>query len=107
MECILYRAVTQREYDDIIAQGNRFRCTERSLEAKQFAISEACGHYYGKEVVMRIDRVQYILVKVVLNLQQFCNDVMRLDDCEAVSVDKQYLEIFNNAIVHLSPVNLN
>lgn len=107
MECILYRAVTQREYDDIIAQGNRFRCTERSLEAKQFAISEQCGHYYGREVVMRIDRVQYILVQVVLNLQQFCSNVMRLDECDAVSIDKQYLEIFNNAIINLSPVNLN
>ena len=107
MECILYRAVTQREYDDIIAQGNRFRCTERSLEAKQFALSEQCGHYYGREVVMRIDRVQYILVQVVLNLQQFCSDVMRLDDCYAVSIDKQYLDSFNEAIVQLSLVNLN
>lgn len=107
MECILYRAVTQREYEDIIAQGNRFRCTERSLEAKQFAISEKCGHYYGREVVMRIDRVQYILIQVVLNLQQFCSDVMRLDDCEAVSIDKQDLDRFNEAIVNLSTINLN
>jgi hypothetical protein len=107
MECILYRAVTQREYDDIIAQGNRFRCTERSLEAKQFARSEDCGHYYGREIVMRIDKVQYILLRVVLNIQHFCNDVMRLDDCDAVSIDKQYLENFNGAIVNLTPVNLN
>lgn len=107
MECILYRAVTQREYDDIIAQGNRFRCTERSLEAKQFAISEECGHYYGREVVMRIDKVQYILVQVILNLQQFCEDVMRLDDCDAVSIDKRFLDRFNEAIVQLIPLNLN
>jgi hypothetical protein len=107
MECILYRAVTQLEFDDIIAQGNRFRCIERSLEAKQFALSEQCGHYYGREVVMRLDRVQYILIRVVLNLQRFCEGVMRLDDCDAVSIDKQDLESFNNAIVHLSPVNLN
>ncbi len=107
MECILYRAVTQREYDDIVVQGNRFRCTERSLEAKQFATSEHCGHYYGREIVMRIDKVQYILVQVVLNIQHFCNDVMRLDDCDAVSIDKQFLENFNGAIVNLTPVNLN
>jgi hypothetical protein len=107
MECILYRAVTQKEYDDIIAQGNRFRCTERSLEAKQFAISEQCGHYYGREVVMRLDRVQYILIRVQLNLKLFCNEVMRLDDCDAVSIDMQYLESFNNAIIHITPVNLN
>lgn len=106
MECILYRAVTQKEYDDIIAHGNRFRCIERSLEAKQFAISEQCGHYYGREIVMRIDRVEYILIQVVLNIQKFCNEVMRLDDCDAVSIDKQHLDIFNNAIVHLSPVNM-
>ncbi len=107
MECILYRAVTQREYDDIVAQGNRFRCTERSLEAKQFATTELCGHYYGREVVMRLDRVQYILVQVVLNIQQFCEDVMRLDDCDAVSIDKQYLDSFNESIVQVTPVNLN
>jgi hypothetical protein len=107
MECILYRAVTQKEYDDIIAQGKRFRCIERSLEAKQFATSEQCGHYYGREIVMRIDRVQYILIQVVLNMQQFCNQVMRLDDCDAVSIDKQHLDIYNNAIVSLSPVNMN
>ena len=107
MECILYRAVTQKEYDDILAQGNRFRCTERSLEAKQFAVNEQCGHYYGREVVMRIDRVQYILIQVKLNLQQFCKDVIRLDDCDAVSIDKQYLDSFNDAIIQLTPVNLN
>lgn len=107
MECILYRAVTQIEYDDIISQGNRFRCTERSLEAKQFATSETCGHYYGREVVMRLDRVQYILVRVVLNLQYFCQDIMRLDDCDAVSIDKQYLDSFNEAIIQLTPINLN
>jgi hypothetical protein len=107
MECILYRAVTQREYDDIIAQGNRFRCTERSLEAKQFAISEACGHYYGREVVMRIDRVQYILIQVVLNIQKFCGDVMRLDECDAVSIDMRLLDYFNDAIIQISPINLN
>jgi hypothetical protein len=106
MECTLYRAVTQREYNDIITQGNRFRCTERSLEAKQFAVSEDCGHYYGREIVMRIDKVQYILVQVVLNNQHFCNDVMRLDDCDAVSIDKQFLDNFNCAITHLAPVNL-
>ncbi|MCW3102303.1 MAG: hypothetical protein JWO09_743 [Bacteroidetes bacterium] len=107
MECILYRAVTQREYDDIIAQGNRFRCTERSLEAKQFATSEHCGHYYGREIVMRIDKVHYILVQVVLNTQYFCKDVMRLDDCDAVSIDKKFLDNFNGAIIHLTAVNLN
>jgi len=107
MECILYRAVTQWEYDDIIDQGNRFRCIERSLEAKQFAVSEACGHYYGREVVMRVDRVKYILIQVVLNIQHFCNDVLRLDDCDAVSIDQQYLDPFNNAIVQIIPLNLN
>ena len=107
MECILYRAVTQREYDDIIKQGNRFRCIERSLEVKQFAISEECGHYYGKEIVRRIDRVEYILVRVVINNKLFCNDVMRLDDCDAVSIDMQNLEEFNNAITSVNPINLN
>ena len=107
MECILYRAVTQKEYDDIIAQGNRFRCTERTLEAKQFAISEQCGHYYGREIGMRIDRVQSILIRVVLNMHMFCNKKIRLDDCDAVSIDKQHLDSFNNAIVHLTPLNLN
>lgn len=107
MPCILYRAVTQREYDDIIALGNKFRCTDRSLEAKQFAINESCGHYYGKEIVMRIDKVQYILIQVVLSIDLFCSDVMQLDDCKAVSVDKRNLDEFNNAIVGLTPVNLN
>lgn len=107
MECILYRAVTQREFDDILAQGNRFRCTERSLEAKQFAITEDCGHYYGREIVMRLDRVQYILIQVVLNISRFCTDVMRLDDCNAVSIDMQYLEDFNEAITRVTPINLN
>lgn len=107
MECILYRAVTQREYDDIIAQGHRFRCTERSLEAKQFAINEDCGHYYGREVVMRLDRVQYILVQVVLDIQLFCQGIMRLDECDAVSIDKQDLEDFNDAITRITAINLN
>lgn len=107
MECVLYRAVTQREFDDIVAQGNRFRCIPRGMEVKQFAISVECGHYYGREVVMRIDRVQYILVQVVLSLHIFCNDVMRLDDCNAVSIDQQDLDKFNEAIVQLNTLNLN
>ena len=107
MECTLYRAITQREYDDIIDQGNRFRCTERSLEAKQFAVNEDCGHFYGREVVMRLDKVQYILVQVVLNIQMFCQDILRLDDCDAVSIDKGDLEEFNNAITRITAVNLN
>ena len=107
MECILYRAITQREYNDIVAQGNRFRCVERSLEAKQFAVNEECGHYYGREIVMRLDRVQYILIKVELNLQQFCQEIMRLDDCNAVSIDLQDLALFNEAIIRISPINLN
>lgn len=107
MECILYRAVTQREYNDILSQNNRFRCIERSLEAKQFAVTEECGHYYGREIVRRIDMVPYILIQVVLNIQTFCNDVMRLDDCNAVSIDMQNLEQFNDAITRISPINLN
>ncbi|MDX1908010.1 MAG: hypothetical protein SF053_13325 [Bacteroidia bacterium] len=107
MECVLYRAVTQREYDDILSQQNRFRCTERSLEAKQFAISEDCGHYYGREIVERIDRVSYILVQVVVNVSQFCEDVMQLDDCYAVSIDMQDLEDFNNAIISLTSISLS
>src|SRR5689334_3432632 len=107
MDCILYRAVTQSEYDDIIAQGNRFRCILRGLEAKQFAVNEDCGHYYGREIVMKIDRVQYILIKVVLSLEEFCGGVMRLDDCDAVSIDKKNLDSFNAAIVEVTPLNLN
>ena len=107
MEYTLYRAVTQREYNDILAQGNRFRCIERSLEAKQFAITEECGHYYGKEIVMRLDRVPYILVKVVLNIQKYCKNVMQLDDCNGVSIDKHDLESFNSAILQIIPLNLN
>ncbi len=107
MEYTLYRAVTQREYNDIVAQGNRFRCIERSLEAKQFAISEECGHYYGKEIVMRLDRVPYILVQVVINIQEFCRNVMQLDDCNGVSIDKSELDSFNNAILSITPINLN
>lgn len=107
MECILYRAITQREYDDILSQRNRFRCIPRGLEAKQFAVSEECGHYYGREIVMAIDRVQYILIRVVLNIQAFCSDIMQLDDCNAVSIDMQNLEEFNDAIVSITPTNLN
>ena len=107
MDCILFRAVTQREYDDIIKQGYRFRSTERSLEDKQFAISEDCGHYYGREIVMKLDRVQYILLRVVVNIQRFCEQVMQLDDCQAVSIDREQLEAFNNAIDRIDPINLN
>jgi len=107
MECILYRAVTQREYNDIVIQGNRFRCIERSLEAKQFAVSENCGHYYGKEIVMRLDKVPYILLQVVLNIQIYCDNAMQLDDCNGVSIDKQELEIFNDSILRITPINLN
>lgn len=107
MEYILYRAVTQREYNDIVIQGNRFRCIERSLEAKQFAVSEYCGHYYGKEIVMRLDKVPYILLQVVLNIQIYGNNVMQLDDCNGVSIDKLELENFNNAIIRIKPINLN
>lgn len=107
MECILYRAVTQREYDDILKQNNRFRCTERSLEAKQFAVTEECGHYYGREVVMRFDHVQYILIQVVLNIKDFCKDVLQLDDCNSVCIDMQDLDEFNNAITGIIPINLN
>lgn len=107
MECVLFRAVTQREYDDIIKQGNCFRCIEKSLEVKQFAISEECGHYYGKEIVMRLDRVPYILIKVVLQKQDFCKDILRLDDCNAVSVDLHDLSEFNKAIISVDQINLN
>jgi hypothetical protein len=107
MACILYRAVTQREYDDIIAQGNRFRCIPRGLEAKQFVVNEECGHYYGREIVMRCDRVQYILIQVVLNLERFCQEILRLDDCNAVSVDEKDLVTFNQAIENITPLNLN
>ena len=107
MHCILYRAVTKREYNDIVAQGNRFRSIERSLEAKQFAVNEDCGHYYGREIVMRLDRVEYILIQVILDVQKYCSEVFRLDDCDAVSIDKDDLEAFNNAISKLTPINLN
>ena len=107
MECILYRAVTKWEYNDIVAQGNRFRCTERSLEAKQFAVSEDCGHYYGREIVMKFDKVEYILVQVILNVQQFCDEVMPLDNCTGVSIHIQNLELFNDAISGITPINLN
>ncbi len=105
--CTLYRAVTQSEYNDIIAQGNRFRCIPRSLEAKQFAVSAECGHYYGREVVMRLDRVAYILIAVILDEQQFCQDVMHLDDCDGVSINMLDLPAFNDAIVSITPINLN
>jgi hypothetical protein len=104
MECILYRAITPREYNDIKSQGDRFRCIERSLEAKQFALTEECGHYYGKEIVMQFDRVNYILIQVVLNIQKFCADKIKLDDCTAVSIDKSNLNDFNNAIQSLTVV---
>lgn len=104
MECILYRAITPREYNDIVSQGNRFRCIERSLEAKQFALTKECGHYYGKEIVMQFDRVNYILIQVVLNIQKFCADKIRLDNCNAVSIDKSNLNEFNNAIQSLTVI---
>ncbi|WP_207425052.1 hypothetical protein [Pedobacter sp. SYSU D00535] len=107
MEYILFRAVTQTEYDDIIAQGYRFRCTERTLEAKQFAISEECGHYYGREIVMKIDRVPYILLRVVININSVCKEIMRLDDCDAVSIDMRVLNEFNDAILRIDPINMN
>ncbi|MCW3070478.1 MAG: hypothetical protein JWO44_368 [Bacteroidetes bacterium] len=107
MACTLYRAITQREYDDILTQGNRFRIREFTLEAKQFAVSEECGHYYGREIVMRFDRVNYILLRVTLNLSAFCQDVMVLDDCRGVTIPFDRLEGFNNAITELVPVNLN
>ncbi len=107
MEYTLYRAVTQREYNDIVAQGNRFRCTERSLEAKQFAVTEECGHYYGKEIVMRLDRVPYILLQVIINIKEFCNNVMQLDDCNGVSIEKTDLDRFNGSVLQIIPLNLN
>lgn len=107
MEYTLYRAVTQREYNDIISQGNRFRCIERSLEAKQFAVTEECGHYYGKEIVMRLDRVPYILLQVIINIREFCNNVMQLDDCNGVSIEMVDLDRFNGSILQIIPLNLN
>lgn len=107
MEYTLYRAVTQREYNDIVLQGNRFRCIEQSLGAKQFAVTEECGHYYGKEIVMRLDRVPYILLQVIINIQEFCNNVMQLDDCNGVSIEKADLDRFNGSILQIIPLNLN
>jgi hypothetical protein len=106
MPCILYRAVTQWEYEDILAQGNRFRPKPDggSLEVKQFAISEQCGNYYGKEIVQRWDNVDYILIRVELNVPEFCKDVMPLDDCFAVSIQYNSLNEFNNAIVEFSVI---
>jgi hypothetical protein len=105
--CTLYRAVTQIEYNDILILGNKFRCIERSLEVKQFAVSETCGHYYGREIVMRLDRVQYILLRVTLSIQAFCNDIIQLDDCDGVSIDKSVLEEFNSAIIQIMPIDEN
>lgn len=107
MECILYRAVTRREYDDIIAQNNRFRCVQLMMEVKQFAVSEECGHYYGREIVMKLDRVPYILIQVILDVKKFCEEVLRLDDCNAVSIDLKDLEEFNRAIIEITPLNLS
>lgn len=107
MACTLYRAITQREYDDILAQGNRFRIREFTLEAKQFAVSEECGHYYGREIVMRLDRVHYILLRITVKLNEFCQDVMRYDDCDGITVYAEQIDTFNNAITELVPVNLN
>ena len=100
----LYRAVTKREYNDILLQDKHFRCTEWSLEAKQFATTEQCGHYYGKEIVMRLDKVPYILLHVVINNQMFINNVLSLDNCTAVSIDKKDLDHFNAAIISISPI---
>ena len=109
MSCTLFRAVTQWEYDDIQQQGNRFRSSyERSsLEVKQFAVSEKCGHYYGKVVVQQYDNVHYILVRVELNIDSFCDDVMQLDDCFSVCIYPENMNQFNEAIVECSIVNYN
>jgi hypothetical protein len=107
MECVLYRAITPREYNDILTQGNCFRCTNESLEAKQFAVNEDCGHYYGKEIVMRFDKVQYILIQVVLDIKKFCDEKLLLDDCTAVSIDKKNLDDFNAAITSITRINLS
>jgi len=91
LDCILYRAVTPVEYQDIVNQGNRFRSTEFSLEDKQFAINEDCGHYYGREIVMRCDKVDYILIKVTVSKSFFCIGVIQLDSCDAISIDRDLI----------------
>lgn len=105
-ECILYRAVASWEWEDIKTQGNRFRGVPRSLEDKQFAVSEDCGHYYGREIVQRMDRVDYILLKVRVDTNQYCatGRVMRLDDCNAVSIDRDELHHFNTCILNIEVV---
>ena len=105
-DCILYRAVTAWEWEDIKNQGNSFRSIPRSLEDKQFAISEACGHYYGREIVQRMDRVDYILLKVIIDVHQYCAEgrIMRLDDCDAVSIDRDELNHFNTCILKIEVV---
>jgi len=105
MDCILYRAVTPTEYQDILEQGNKFRTTQFSLEDKQFAIDESCGHYYGREIVMRCDKVNYILIRVILSISSFCEDVLRLDSCKAISIDRDSLDDFNNSIMNIVRVN--
>lgn len=105
MDCILYRAVTQTEYDDIVNQGNRFRSIISSLEDKQFAIDEDCGHYYGREIVMRCDKVDYILIKVTVSISSYCDDVINLDNCKGVSVDRDLIEEFNDSIISFERVN--
>ena len=107
MPCVLYRAITQREYDDIVELGNRFRIREFTLEAKQFAISEECGHYYGHHIVEQFDRVPYILVRVELLEERFCAETMPLDDCIGVSIDQNEIEAFNASIVSFDVINLN
>lgn len=106
MPCILYRAVTELEYTDIVDQGNKFRVTKYSLEAKQFAVSEDCGHYYGREIVMKIDQVDYYLVEVIVDKDKFCLDVMRLDECDAVSIHFELLEEFNTSIISLKTLKV-
>lgn len=105
MTCVLYRAVTVAEYKDI-QTINGFRAYRGSLEDKQFAKSLECGHYYGREIVERIDRESYILLAVNLNSDKFCNQaIQRLDDCNAVSIDRDDILLFNQSIQKIQKIN--
>ena len=105
MPCQLFRAVTKNEYDDISSKGNRFRPQPGGIECKQFAVSEDCGHYYGREVVRKLDHVDDILLRVVLSKDVFCLGVIVLDNCKAVAIDRTQIDDFNECIVEIAVVN--
>jgi hypothetical protein len=98
---VLYRAVSDAEQEDIKTH-NHFRIQLNTLEAKQFFFTEHAVQEYIAFAIFRefIPPYTYILTVSIDDqcFEHVTHDRQELDGHDAISIDKEHLQHFNEFI---------